>query len=100
MTAHQLKLNPSKTELLIIPGLVKVAVRSALLVSGVSLNLGNDIAGNKMYSLPEVVSDPVNNTPDVAAQSWDKVEPRNLNNSTVATVLSIMMRGVMLEGSS
>lgn len=39
-------------------GLAKVAVRPALLVSGVSFILGNYIACSEVFSLPEVVYDP------------------------------------------
>lgn len=37
-------------------GYVEVAIRSVLPVNGVSLILGNIIAGNKMFTLPKVMS--------------------------------------------
>ncbi|KAI5627802.1 hypothetical protein C0J50_8349 [Silurus asotus] len=43
--------------------LVKVAVRSELPVAGVSVILGNDVAGTRVFSLPEVVSEPVSISP-------------------------------------
>ncbi|KAK3558034.1 hypothetical protein QTP86_006410 [Hemibagrus guttatus] len=47
---------------------------------------------------PTVVS--TVNTEQCSELSWEIVEPRNLNDSTVATVLSMMVTGVGLEGSS
>ncbi|KAM9440555.1 uncharacterized protein Hap1MRO34_025796 [Clarias gariepinus] len=49
-------------------GFVKVAVRTALPVSGISFILGNDIAGNQIFSLPEVVSEPIADCPELEAQ--------------------------------
>ncbi|KAK3525612.1 hypothetical protein QTP70_000752, partial [Hemibagrus guttatus] len=47
---------------------------------------------------PTVVS--TVNTEQCSELSWEIVEPRNLNDSTVATVLSMMVTGVGLEGAS
>ncbi|XP_076877760.1 uncharacterized protein LOC143526887 isoform X2 [Brachyhypopomus gauderio] len=39
-------------------GEVKVAVRPTLPISGIDLILGNDVAGGRLFTLPEVVSEP------------------------------------------
>lgn len=43
----------------IVSGKVKLAVRAELPVKGVLLILGNDLAGDKVFCLPEVVDVPV-----------------------------------------
>ena len=43
----------------LVSGLVKVAVLPQFPISGVSFILGNDLAGGKVFPLPEVVADPI-----------------------------------------
>lgn len=43
----------------LITGFVKVAVRSELPVKGISMIIGNDLAGGKVHPLPEVVDNPL-----------------------------------------
>lgn len=43
----------------LVSGQVKVAVLPQFPISGVSFILGNDLAGGKVFPLPEVVSDPI-----------------------------------------
>ncbi|KAI2645228.1 Retrovirus-related Pol polyprotein [Labeo rohita] len=58
----------------IVTGLVKVAVRSQLPVKGISLILGNDLAGSKVSTLPEVVDVPcASDKDDVLVQEFPSV---------------------------
>ena len=43
----------------LVSGLVKVAVLPQFPISGISFILGNDLAGGKVFPLPEVVADPI-----------------------------------------
>lgn len=57
-------------------GLVKVAVRESLPVSGVQLILGNDLAGGKVMPLLEVFNNPVvSDQPDELAKSFPETFP-------------------------
>ncbi len=57
----------------ILTGLVKVAVRSQLPVKGISLILGNDLAGSKVNSLPEVTDVPCATEDDVLVRVFPNV---------------------------
>lgn len=57
----------------IVTGLVKVAVRSQLPLKGISLILGNDLAGSKVSCLPEVTEHPCVSENDVLAQEFANV---------------------------
>ncbi len=54
-------------------GVVKVAVRSQLPVKGISLILGNYVAGSKVNSLPEVTDVPCASEDDVLVQEFTNV---------------------------
>ncbi len=53
-----------------ISGNVKLAVRAQLPVKGVSLILGNDLAGDKVFCLPEVIDTPVVHDGDVLQEEF------------------------------
>jgi len=57
----------------IVTGEVKVAVRSQLPVKGISLILGNDLAGRKVHSLPEVTDVPCASEDDVLVRDFPNV---------------------------
>lgn len=63
----------------IISGEVKLAVRAELPVKGVALILGNDLAGNKVFCLPEVID-----VPDVHEDALQEEFP-NVFNTCVVT---------------
>ncbi len=56
-----------------ISGNVKLAVRAQLPVKGVSLILGNDLAGVKVFCLPEVIDTPVVHDGDVLQEEFPDV---------------------------
>ncbi len=43
----------------LVKGLVKLVVRYQLHVKGVALIIGNDLAGEKVFPLPEVIENPM-----------------------------------------
>ncbi len=57
----------------IVTGIVKVAVHSQLPVKGISRTLGNDLAGSKGNSLPEVTDEPCASEDDVLVQEFPNV---------------------------
>ncbi len=57
----------------IVTGVVKVAVHSQLPVKRISLILGNDLAGSKVNSLPEVTDVPCASEDDVLVQEFPNV---------------------------
>ncbi len=57
----------------IVTGVVKVAVRSQLPVKGISLILGNNLAGSKVNYLPEVTDAPCASEDDVLVRDFPNV---------------------------
>ena len=50
-------------------GFFTVGVRSCFPINGVDLIMGNDLAGGKVYPVPEVVNIPIPDTDDLANKS-------------------------------
>ena len=60
----------------LVSGYFKVAVRNELPIDGIALVMGNDIAGDKVYPVIEVVENPVfNDEPDELAVKFPDVFP-------------------------
>lgn len=57
----------------LVSGMVRVAVRTELPVEGVDVILGNDLAGGKVFPIPEVVTDPTVNELDDLQQEFPSV---------------------------
>ena len=86
----------------IVTGFFTVGVRSCFPINGVDLIMGNDLAGGKVYPVPEVVNIPIPDTDDLAtnharvfvasvltrAQAHKQAHDVDLADSLFASVLS------------
>ncbi|XP_049340179.1 uncharacterized protein LOC125804771 [Astyanax mexicanus] len=59
----------------LVSGMVRIAVRTKLPVEGVDVILGNDLAGGKVFPVPEVVADPTLNELDELQKEFPSVFP-------------------------